>query len=198
MRKLKGYADAQVYSDQERLPVGGYVLKILDVKYQENDWGDVIILSFDIEEGEHKGFFAANYRAQTQEDKKWKGTYRLQVPKDDGSEQDNWKQRRFKTVICNFEDSNQGYRWNWDEQTLKGKLIGALFNNKEYSFNGREGFFTNCHSLVTVEKIRSGKFEIPADTLLKDKPVPKNMAGVTTDADGFMNIPDGIDGDLLF
>ena len=117
MKKLNGYETAQAYFEQERLPVGGYVLKILDVKYQENSWGDVILLSFDIEEGEYKGFFANNYRAQTQEDKKWKGTYRLRVPKDDGSEQDNWTMRRFKTVISAFEESNSGYHWNWDEQT---------------------------------------------------------------------------------
>ena len=80
MEKLNGYDKAQAYSEQEKLPVGGYILKILDVKYQKNDWGKVIILSFDIEEGEYKGFFAANYKAQTQEDKKWKGTYRLRVP----------------------------------------------------------------------------------------------------------------------
>ena len=135
MKKLNGYETAQAYFEQERLPVGGYVLKILDVKYQENSWGDVILLSFDIEEGEYKGFFANNYRAQTQEDKKWKGTYRLRVPKDDGSEQDNWKMRRFKTVMLNFEDSNPGYRWNWEEWTLKGKFIGALFNNKEYELS---------------------------------------------------------------
>lgn len=171
MEKLNGYDKAQAYSEQEKLPVGGYILKILDVKYQKNDWGKVIILSFDIEEGEYKGFFAANYKAQTQEDKKWKGTYRLRVPKDDGSEQDNWKMRRFKTVMLNFEDSNPGYRWNWEEWTLKGKFIGALFNNKEYEFDGRHGFFTNCHSLVTVEKIRSGKFTIPEDTLLKEKKI---------------------------
>ena len=48
MKQLNGYAQAQAYSDSERLPVGGYVLKIMDVKYQENEWGDVIILSFDI------------------------------------------------------------------------------------------------------------------------------------------------------
>ena len=196
MKKLKGYAEAQVYSDQERLPAGGYVLKILDVKYQENNWGDVIILSFDIEEGGYKGFFAANYKAQAQEDKKWKGTYRLQVPKDDGSEQDNWKQRRFKTIMQNFEESNQGYHWNWDEQTLKGKLIGALFNNKEYDFNGRHGFFTNCHSLVTVEKIRSGKFDIPADMLLKVG--TRNESQPAMDSDGFMNIPNGTEEELPF
>lgn len=195
MKPLKGYEKAQAYTEQERLPVGGYVLKILDVKEQVNDWGNVLIISFDIEEGEHKGFFAANYKAQTGEDKKWKGTYRLRVPKDDGSEQDEWTMRRFKTVITAFEDSNSGYHWNWDEQTLKGKIIGALFNNKEYEFNGRHGFFTNCHSLIAVEKIRTGKFTVPEDTLLK------NNAGATQrklDADGFMNIPDGIDEELPF
>lgn len=196
MKKLNGYESAQAYSDTERLPVGGYVLKIMDVKYQENDWGDVILLSFDIAEGEHKDFFAANYKAQTGEDKKWKGTYRLRVPKNDGSEQDNWTMRRFKTVLGAFEDSNSGYHWNWDEQTIKGKLIGALFNNKEYEFNGRHGFFTNCHSLVTVEKIRSGKFEVPADTLLKGNSQQNNrQSDIGTD---FMQIPDGIDEELPF
>lgn len=200
MRKLGGYEKAQVYTDRERLPVGGYVLKILDVKYQENSWGDVIVLSFDVLEGEQKDFFKNDYKNQTGEDKKWKGTYRLRVPADDGSEKDEWTMRRFKTVITNFEESNSGYHWDWNEQTLKGKVIGALFNNKEYEFNGRHGFFTNCHSLVAAEKIRSGKFEVPDDTLLNHQsassspaPFPEPMG-----SDGFMNIPDGIDEELPF
>lgn len=200
MKKLNGYESAQAYSDTERLPVGGYVLKILDAVEQDNSdkgWNNQLIISFDIAEGEHKDFFAANYKAQTGEDKKWKGTYRLRVPKDDGSEQDNWTMRRFKTVMNAFEDSNKGYHFDWDEKKLKGLLIGALFNNKEYEFNGRHGFFTNCHSLVTVEKIRSGKFEIPADTLLKNNGQHNGGYG-KPDADGFMNIPDGIDEELPF
>lgn len=196
MRKLNGYEKASAYSSQERLPVGGYVLKIMDVKYQENSWGDVIILSFDIAEGEQKDFFADNWKSQTGEDKKWKGTYRMRVPADDGSEQDEWKMRRFKTDMMNFEESNPGYHWNWEEQTLKGKLIGALFNNKEYEFNGRHGFFTNCHSLTTVEKIRSGKFEIPEDTLLNQSNKPQ-MQGQPA-GDGFMTIPDGLGDELPF
>jgi hypothetical protein len=198
MRQLNGYAQAQAYSDTGRLPVGGYVLKILDVKYQANDWGDVIQLSFDIFEGEQKDFFSNNYKAQTSEDKKWKGTYRIRVPKDDGSEQDEWTMRRFKTAITNFEESNSGYHWNWDEQTLKGKVIGALFNNKEYEFEGRRGFFTNCHSLVSAEKVRTGKFEVPGDTLLK-KGNGQAQAGPFTNpiGDGFMNIPDGVEDEGL-
>lgn len=194
MKRLNGYEAAQVYADRERLPAGGYVLKILDVAYQENSRGDVILLSFDIAEGEQKGFYAADYRAQIGEDKKWKGTYRLYVPKDDGSESDQWTMRRFKTVISNFEESNSGYHWNWDEQTLKGKVIGALFNNKEYDFNGNHGFFTNCHSLVPVEKIRSGKFKIPQDTLLKSSFSSTPAADVDN---GFINIPDGVNDEEL-
>lgn len=195
MRQLSGFAKAQAYVDSERLPVGGYVLKILEVEYQTNDWGDVILLSFDVAEGDQKDFFASNYKAQTGEDKKWKGTYRLRVPKDDGSEQDEWTMRRFKTVISKVEESNPGYHWDWDEQNLKGKLVGALFNNKEYEFNGRHGFFTNCHSLVAVEKIRSGKFEIPADTLLKEGTGPTGTPSRV--GDGFMNIPDGVEDEGL-
>lgn len=197
MKKLNGYEKAQAYSDTERLPVGGYVLKIMDVNELEYSWGNQLKIEFEIAEGEYKDFFARDYKNQTGEDKKWRGAYRLRVPKDDGSEQDNWTMRRFKTVMNAFEDSNKGYHFDWDEKKLKGLLIGALFNNKEYDFNGRHGFFTNCHSLVTVEKIRSGKFEIPADTLLKGNS-QKNSGYEKLDTDGFMNIPDGIDEELPF
>lgn len=198
MKQLNGYANAKVYSEQERLPVGGYVLNILDVKYEDNSskgYNDKIILSFDIAEGEQKDFFKHNYNQQAGEDKKWKGVYRITVPADDGSKDDEWKQNRFKTIITMFEESNPKFHWNWDEQTLKGKTIGALFNNKEYELNGRHGFFTNCHSLIAAEKIRSGKFTVPEDTLLK---TGNNAPQSKPDADGFMNIPDGIDEELPF
>lgn len=195
MKQYQGFSREDVIRGSERLPAGGYVLKIMDVKYQENDWGEVIVLSFDIAEGEQKDYFSNNYRGQTSEDKKWKGTYRLRVPKDDGTEQDGWAKKRFNTVIVAFEESNPGYHWNWDEQTFKGKVIGGLFNNKEYEFEGRRGFFTNSHSLVPAEKIRSGKFEIPADTLLKKNTgkTPGSLAGEP----GFMNIPDGVEDEGL-
>ena len=199
MKQYKGFDRNDTYKDVERLPVGGYILKIMDAKEVTNDWGNTLVISFDIAEGDHKDFFAANYKAQSGEDKKWKGVYRLRVPKDDGSEQDAWTKRRFNTVIVNIEDSNPGYHWDWDEKKLKGKLIGALFNNKEYEFNGRHGFFTNCYGLVTTEKIRSGKFEIPADTLLKPQAASNGYpTGAVPGDDGFMNIPDGIDEELPF
>ena len=199
MKQYRGFNRNDTYKDSERLPVGGYVLKIMDAKEVTSEWGNTLLISYDIAEGDFKDFFTRNYKSQTGEDKKWKGVYRLRVPKDDGSEQDAWTTRRFNTVIVNIEESNQGYFWDWDERKLKGKLIGGLFNNKEYEFNGRHGFFTNCHSLVPVEKIRSGKFEIPADTMLRrQEPSNGYPAGSFPGDDGFMNIPDGIDEQLPF
>jgi len=199
MKKWNGYEDTQAYSENEKLPAGGYVLKIQNVRLDEGKNGnsDVLVIAFDITEGEQAGFYKRNYDAQTQEDKKWKGVYRLYCPKDDGSDQDNWTKRRFKTVMEAFETSNEGYHWNWDEKTLKGKMIGGLFNNKEYDFGGRHGFFTNCHSLTDAQRIRDGKFTIPKDTLLKPEK-GTYPAGVTPGTDGFMNIPDEIDEELPF
>ncbi len=192
MKPLNNYGSAQAYSDREKLPAGGYVLKILDVKYQEGGPGksDIIILSFDIAEGEYKDFFRKDYNNNTNEDKKWRGTYRIWVPTDDGTENDNRTMRRFKTIMSDFEASNPGMHWDWNEQALKGKLIGGIFNNKEYDFNGRHGFFTNCYGLTTVEKIRNNTFKMPGDTLLKNNS--------TSSGSEWINVPEGSDDSLPF
>lgn len=188
------YQNAQVYSEQEKLPVGAYLLKIEDVKYEDNSskgYNDNIIFRFDIAEGEYAGFFRKNYSAQTGEDKKWKGTYRLRVPMDDGSEKDGWTQNRFKTVIAAFEESNNDYHWNWDEMTLKGKEIGAIFNEKEYEYNGRHGFFTNCYALISKGAIATAK--IPGPTLLKN-----NSSAQASSGTGFMSVPDSVEEEIPF
>lgn len=193
MKPYNGFSRENIYKERDRLPAGGYVLEILNVQEQPYSWGTVLIIEYEIAEGEYKGYFQKNLAAQQTEDKKWKGTYRLTEPKEDGSEQDERAKRKLNTFLVAVEESNPGYHWDWRESTLKGKKVGALFNNKEYELDGRHGFYTNCHSIVPAAKIREGRFTIPADTLLKKKgtsPVPGT--------DGFLNIPDGFDDELPF
>lgn len=190
MQKPKGYDDVKPYVQQERLPAGGYVLKIMKAEEVKYDWGSVLLISFDVAEGEYKDFFANNYRNQQMEDKKWKGTFRLNVPSGDGTDKDNNAARRFKTNMNMVEDSNPNFHWDWDETKLKGLLVGAVFNNKEYEFNGRHGFYTNCHHFETVENIQNEKFKVPDDTLLNGK--TKSAINV----DDYEEITD--DGDLPF
>lgn len=196
IRKPRVYDETQVYDALERLPVGGYVLKILGVKVETYNWGDVLVLRIDVAEGEQADFYQKNYDMQ-QDNKKWKGTFRINLPKDDGSEMDSWNVKRLKAAMTAVEKSNEGYVWNWDENSLKGKIVGGLFGNKEWEKDGNRGFFTDCRTLCSVERIRSGNFTIPADKMLKDSANNGSASG------GFMTAekPDGfeaIDEDVPF
>ncbi len=194
MRPVKNYAEATAtsFNAAERLPVGGYVLKILDVKEENYTWGDVIVLRFDIAGGEHKDFFQKQYDNMSDEYKKWKGTYRLNVPTPrSDSEEDQKKYKRalgfFKAQIEALNQSNNiniDCSREWDVKILKGKIIGAVFGNKEWEYDGKTGWFTNCDHLVSVADIRVGKFTIP-----KDKPL-KNKSSVSTSTG---TVPGGLD-----
>lgn len=186
MKAFNGY-HAEAPRRREILPAGGYVAKIMDAKEVGYDWGSVLLISFDIAEGEYQSFFAADYRGQAGEDKKWRGTLRLRIPKDDGSEQDEWSKRSFGNAMWAVEESNAGYHWGWDEVTLKGKTVGVLFRNKEWEMNGNTGWTTECCAFDSAENIRSGKFKMP-----KDKPL-KNGGG----SSAFTAVPAG-DDDLPF
>lgn len=194
IKRFDSYGRTQAYKDYEQLPKGGYVLKIMGAEVCENRIGQYVKISCDIAEGEYKDFYAKEYRAQKAEDKKWHCNYLLNVPNDDGTEEDGWTARRFKTVTEALEASNARYHFDWDEQKFKGKLIGGLFNEREYKKNdGSVAKATNLAQLCAVEKIREGKFKIPAD-----KPLKENASGSQTSNDGFMNIPDGADEALPF
>ena len=171
MKAFNGYEPKRSYV-REQLPVGGYVVKIMDVKLVHNDRGDILLLSFDVEEGDKKGFFRDDYRGQTYEDKKWRGTYRLRIPADDGSDKDAWA----KNAMFAFEGSNNGFRFDWDENKLKGLLVGALFRNEEWEMNGRTGWSTKCCSLIPADDIRSGKFKTPKDKPRANKPAESPFA----------------------
>lgn len=166
MKPFKGYDKVKAYAESERLPIGGYVIKILGAEEIVNKWGSKLLITFDIVEGEYKDFYTKNYQAQKQEDKKWKGKYRMYIPKEDGSEKDEWTMRRFKTDIQSIEDGNPGYHWDWNEEGLKGKIVGALFRNEEYDVDNRHGFSTQCCAFTSIEAIRKKTYKIPKDKLL--------------------------------
>lgn len=179
MKPITGYAEVKAtdFNAPERLPIGGYIIRILDVKEENYQWGDVIILRFDIAEGERKGFFDKQYKAMSDEYKKWKGTYRLNVPQQKGdTEEAVNKYKRslgfFKSQIEAFNKSNNiniDCSKEWDTGVLKNKLVGAVFGNKEWEYNGKTGWFTNCDHLIGVQDIRDDNFKIPADKPLKTK-----------------------------
>lgn len=167
VNKYKGFKSEKMAGPREKLPAGGYVAKIMGAKVEDYSWGQSLIVSYDITEGEYAGFFKRDRDNNGNADRRWRGNLRMNVPKGDGSEQDAWTVRSFNNFIASVEDSNPAFAWDWDETKLKGKEVGMLVRNREYEINGTRGWTTEASSTTDTASIRSGKFRIPKDKPLK-------------------------------
>lgn len=195
IKSFNDYEATKAYTGAEQLPRGGYVCKITGAKIEENDYGQHVKIAFDIAEGQYAGYYQNKYASNTNEDKKWPGVFTLNVPKDDGTEQDGWTKRRFKTFTNALEDSNAGYHFDWDETKFKGKMVGLVFNYREYEFNGQRGWTPNAAQSASISDIREGKYKIPKDKVLKNA---APAAAQQSSIDGFMTVPAGAEEEIPF
>lgn len=191
MRPYNGYQARKSAGPREILPAGGYVCRIDGAKEEtyQTRVGEmrVLVLAVEVVEGPYAGFFKKDFDANTREDRKWRGTFRLNVPKDDGSEMDAWTKTAFDNFAWAVQESNPGYVWNWDERTLKGKGLGVLWRNKEWEKDGKSGWTTEACAAASVQEIRENKFKVPKDKPLKKKSVdaaPAESAFTETEDDG--------------
>jgi hypothetical protein len=182
------------------LPAGGYVAKIMAAEVKSYDWGDQLIVSFDILEGEHKDHFAKEYRANVNEDKKWKGNYRARIP-DESNQYFSSQQRTFNNFIYALEASNPGYHFDWDETKLKGKVIGVLIRDKEWAYEGKTGWTTECCAVTEADAIRKNEFKTPRAKPLANKPAfsGNGVPMLQNNTNGLAAFdPVDVDGDLPF
>ena len=190
MRPFSNYDTTQTISARAQLPVGAYICQILKAEEKvysspKGEWHKLEV-SFDICEGEHKDFYANDYRSQSGEDKKWKGVLRMNIPSDDGSEADNWAKRSFKTNILAIEESNNGYHWDWNEAQLKGKTVGIVFRSEEWEYNGKRGWRTAPFKMVPAADVKSGNIKIPDPKPLNGKAA--SQASTAADLSDFVEV----------
>lgn len=190
MKPINNWENVKATTERQQLPVGGYVCKIMGADIKEYNGQNGVFsrleVSIDIYEGEYNGFYADDYRNQQREDKKWAGVVRLYVPVDDGTEKDEWTKSTFKGFTDAVEDSNPNYHWDWNEKGLKGLIVGVLFRNEEWEFNGNSGWKVRPFKFIPADMVREGKFSIPKDKPLKNKvnnTVTSNLNEVIEDED---------------
>ena len=205
MKKFGGFdaaKEAAKYSGSERLPIGAYACEVKNVQYVagENGNSDRIDILFDITEGDYKDFFKKQYDANQNEDKKWKGRKSIYVPKDDGSEKDEWTKNSFAKWVNGFEDSNKGYKWDWKEDKWKGLKVGIVFGETGTVIEGREILYTEPRFATSIQKALDGSAP-------KAKFVAKNgytgngnnsSAPASDKNDDFMNIPANSEEEIPF
>lgn len=179
IRRPTNWNDVKEFSDRQKLPLGAYVCKVKKAVVQETEWGEQLCILFDIAEGEYSGFFNNEFNANNNPDKKWKGVLKQWLPKDNGTEKDEWTKSSLKGMITAFEKSNIGYRWDWNEASLTGRLIGILFRNEEWEYEGKSGWAVRPFRAISVDSVRDATFTLP-----KDKPLKKESM-----ASGYVNAP---------
>ena len=194
MNPVPGYNEAPAYTGEVmQLPAGLYVCIVKQVNVQnDKDGREQMIVLFDIAEGEQKGFFQKQYdaRKQSSSDAKWGGVHK-QYTHDKGLP-------FFKGMICSIEKSNNGYRWDWNEKGLVGKRFGGVFGREQFLTQDRQKkFATKLMQIRSVDGLKDAV--IPEDKLLDPNVATDPLAAASgpVGADGFMNIPDGLENEQL-
>lgn len=171
MKRIENWENIKENSGFEKLPVGGYIVKILNV--QDVPEKEYLKISFDIDEGEKKGFFAEQYKNDTRDDKKWPNA---------GSFIRSYKstaESMFKGFINAVENSNKNYKYDFDESTLKNKKVGIVVADEEYqNQKGQVRVRTYVSAVRSVDTIKKGDFTVPE---LKKLNVTKSTTNATND-----------------
>lgn len=144
------------------LPAGGYIAEIKAATVKKTSGNkEYLSILFDIESGEYKDHFRRKYEASTDENKRWKGEFRLWIPTE-GDQYFESTSKKFGNALYAVEESNKPeYHWDWNEAGLKGKLVGVLFRECEYSIEGRQGVTTECCAFIPALDVQRGRFSIP-------------------------------------
>jgi hypothetical protein len=152
MKKYDGYDGAEAFTGEfERLAPGGYVCVILKVVVEEKNYGHLMRIAFDIANGTHEGYYDRQFKRRKENNKeaKWPGMY-YQTIKEDSLQY-------FKGFMATIEASNPGFKWDWDEKKLVGKLFGGVFGEEEYLGNDNKArTAVKCMYVRSVEQIKAG------------------------------------------
>ena len=132
MEKISNWENVKASEGFTALPAGGYVMKVVGVKVTTSAKGkEMMVLALDVAEGDYKDYFRSQweFRKKYNAEAKFPCNYYMLTGRDDDAQLS-----RFKGVINNFCKDNN-IEWNWDEQILKGKLIGGIIGEEEYITN---------------------------------------------------------------
>lgn len=172
MKPIKDYDKIQASGDFERLPAGGYVLKIQSATDEPSK--EYLRIVYDIAEGPEKG----RYLNETTENDYRHSFIRSYKEKALGM---------FKAFTNALEASNPGYKWDWKEGALPGKLLGVVLGYEEYEANdGNVKERLRVVSCMEADRIRKGDFKVP-DLKKLSKPAGPTPSGIP---DGFSPLTD--------
>lgn len=177
MKPIANWENVKESTGFKRLAPGGYFIKILKVENIEDK--QYLKIYFDIADGPEKGRFKKQYDEDTRgKDKKWPnaGAF-VRSYKDSAASM-------FRGFTNAIENSNKGYQWNWQEQTLVGKVAGVVVGDEQYlNQKGQVRERNYVAAVRSIETIKKGDFKVPELKLLD----ATKATSTTKSAEPFVN-----------
>lgn len=159
------------------LPAGVYVGKVLGSKVETQTISgrdvDRLVLQLDVAEGDYKDHYKKVYEASKggMYPAKFKGIFRLTIPQA-GDQYESMNKRILQGAAWALEESNSGYKWDFDESKLKGLSVGFSVRDADYLVEDSEGIrkitSTEICRLESVKEVKAGTVKPPKKRELKD------------------------------
>ena len=168
IKKPAGYDAAQAVKvgESQYIQPGWYPAVVCNVAQGSTPNGtDFLEFWIDITDGEYVRYYKRDYLAQNKNgefgEKKWHGTVRYFM-----SEK---ALPMLKGGITAIEDSNPGYVFDWNEESVKGKKVGVGIRREEFEDKktGETKSTTRPFAFCDIKKVIAGEMETPKDKLLK-------------------------------
>ena len=177
MLKPEGYDNIpeNTIGEYQRPTAGPVVMKILKAKdvISSND-RPMLVLYLDIAKGPFAGHFKKLYDflKSKNTEAKWPCIHRRC--------QDGDQVAYLKSDIKAIEESNLGFKFNFDENTLSGKLVGCMLGEKEINIEGKIALEPRW--LCSAKKAESGTLTTPNKKPFDGTKRPQTKTASTEDA----------------
>ena len=186
--KPLGYDEVEAGGEYTPIELGGHKLVIKQIEEIQKDGYSYLKVSFDTAQDDVQPYYyTQQYKNDTRYTKKWGGVATI-FPTD----REGKTSKTFKQFCTSIEKSNNS-KISWGagfSDSIVGKTIGGIFGEEEYLSNGEIKTARKLFWWRSTEGIKDA--DIP-----KKRTVEKPASAFPTDADGFMQIPDGIDEEEL-
>lgn len=176
--KPKTYDEININEEFEKLELGGHKGIIIKAEEYTSDFSGKKSLKVYVDtasDDKQPGYFKKQYDNDTRIDKRYPNGAIKYVPL--GEEENQIKM--LKSFLTCVENSNANYTYNWNKEVdqLKGKKIGLVFGQEEYtSQDGTTKLATKLNQFRSVDKIDNVKI-----------PKVKLLDGTYVDYEEYMN-----------
>ena len=180
------------------MELGGHYAVIKNVSERENKNGDpMVVVSIDFDKkDEQAGYFTEMFKNDDRPDKK----YPNQAVNYITSENQGECTRGFKSFLKAYADSNgldvnKDIKWGEDFcKQFKNKKIGVVYGGVEEEYNGEVKMRRKIRWFCDYKKVEEQR---TPDVKYFDNPAAQSNKA-TTDANGFMTVPEGSDEEIPF